>query len=572
MGIRRVTMVLALAIPLWLGPAACAPAATRMQSIFQDDPHLMADPAGVLEQLRMAGANVVKVAMHWSQVAPNPMQRKVPRGFDARDPRSYPGQNWRIYDEIVRDAAADGLAVNFDLGEGAPIWATGVGAPRGKPFWNWEPSDSAFGQFVRAVGTRYSGHFVPKGATKPLPRVSSWSVWSEPNLGYSLAPQGVPGNLRVQNSGRLYRALLDAAWTALHQTGHGRDTILIGDLGPRGSAFFGVFAAMKPLIFMEALYCVDSFYRQLRGYAAAERGCPTTSSGSRRFRAQHPALFNASGLALHLWARWYPPNIDPQHDPDYAGLPDLPHFLPAVDAMQRAYGSHKRFDIYNTEFGYITNPPNHSAPFVSPATAAYYLNWAEYMSWRNPRMRSFDQFILSDLSPPARGPYKFWSAGLFTYTGQPKLTYSAWRLPLYLPVTSTRRGRSLEVWGCVRPATYAFADTEQPQTAQIQFARSSSASYITVGTVTIKSKTSCYFRMFLKFPSSGTVRVAWRYPAADPLLGDFPGPPGSGPLQSGPPQSGPPQGGAPYAEPPATDSGNASSATVYSRFVRVTIK
>ena len=67
---------------------------------------------------------------------------------------------------------------------------------------------------------------------------------------------------------------------------------------------------MKPLVFMRALYCVDSRYRQLRGYAAAVRGCPTTAAGSRRFRAQNPGLFSQSGIALHFWSRWYAPTVN----------------------------------------------------------------------------------------------------------------------------------------------------------------------------------------------------------------------------------------------------------------------
>ena len=81
-------------------------------------------------------------------------------------------------------------AVYFDLGIQAPIWATGPGAPRdGQHHFNWEPSSSAFASFVRAVGRRYSGSYRPNGASAPLPRVSFWSVWNEPNLGFELAPQ-----------------------------------------------------------------------------------------------------------------------------------------------------------------------------------------------------------------------------------------------------------------------------------------------------------------------------------------------------------------------------------------------
>ena len=38
--------------------------------------------------------------------------------------------------------------------------------------------------------------------------------------------------------------------------------------------------------------------------------------------------------------------------------------------------------------------------YVSPGTAAAYYNWAEYISWRNPRMRSFAQFRFYDPYAP----------------------------------------------------------------------------------------------------------------------------------------------------------------------------
>lgn len=519
---RAVLGAVLLASLLVLLPAARARASNTQVSMFQDDPAIESNPQYVLSQVRLLGGTMVKVWLNWSQVAPQRLARKAPRGFNASNPAAYPPGNWRIYDTIVKDAAAQGIGVNFDLGIQAPIWATGPGAPRdGQHHFNWEPSPSAFAAFVRAVGKRYSGTFTPRGASSPLSRVNFWSIWNEPNLGFELAPQGVPGHLTIENSGKLYRGLLNAGWTALHQSGHGRDTIVIGDLGPRGNNYFGVFSSMKPLVFLRALYCVDSHYRQLRGYAAAIRGCPTTAAGSRRFRAQNPALFSASGIADHMWARWYPPNVDPQHDPDYSGLPDLAHFEKALNQLQRAYGSRRALPIYNTEFGYITDPPNNSDPFVSPAKAADYLNWAEYIEWRDPRMQSFSQYVLTD-SAPTGNPYTGWSSGLIDYSGQPKITYSAWRLPLYLPVTSTSSGHSLEVWGCLRPAAYAIADTGQPQTAQIQFAPSGSSTYTTVATATITSRASCYFDQRVVFPGSGTVRLEWSYPEGGSGVGISP--------------------------------------------------
>ena len=110
------------------------------------------------------------------------------------------------------------------------------------------------------------------------------------------------------------------------------------------------------------------------------------------------------------------------------------------------------------------------------------------------------------------------SSGLLYANGKPKPAYAAYRLPLFLPVTSARRGRSLEVWGCVRPARYAILDAgQQPQTAQIQFARGGSGAFTTLRTVTISNPNNCYFDIRMKFPGSGTVRLAYTYPT-DPLL------------------------------------------------------
>ena len=67
----------------------------------------------------------------------------------------------------------------------APIWATGPGtATRGNrcSARRGSPRRSQFGQFVRAVGTRYSGHY------QGLPRVSFWSIWNEPNYGIRPCP------------------------------------------------------------------------------------------------------------------------------------------------------------------------------------------------------------------------------------------------------------------------------------------------------------------------------------------------------------------------------------------------
>jgi hypothetical protein len=242
-------------------------------------------------------------------------------------------------------------------------------------------------------------------------------------------------------------------------------------------------------------------------------GCPATAAGSRAFRRNNPGLFQAAGLADHPYPHNQPPTIETSRDPDIAPFPRLPNLERVIDRVQRVYGSQRRLPVYSTEYGYITHPPNRSQ-FVSPATAAYYLNWAEYLSWKQPRIASTMQYLLSDprIGPGAGGDGGF-ASGLQFSNGQDKPAFAAYRLPLYLPVTSTHRGRSLEVWGCLRPARYDILDTGSPQTGQIQFRPRSGGPFTTLRTVLIGDPGDCYFDLRMSFPGSGTVRLAYTYPA-----------------------------------------------------------
>jgi hypothetical protein len=232
--------------------------------------------------------------------------------------------------------------------------------------------------------------------------------------------------------------------------------------------------------------------------------------------------------------RWYAPNHEPSPDPvthhstaDYATLGTIGRLERGLDRLLRVYGSHRRLPIYDTEFGYITNPPKRiwskdRYPWVSQATAASYLNWAEYIHWRDPRIASFMQYLLRDPLPSLRSnDYGGFASGLVNYSGRPKPSYYAWRLPLFLPVTATRRGHSLEVWGCLRPAHFAVPENGA-QTVQIQAApgsNPSNAAFRNVAMATIRTASNCYFDQRVFFPGRGTqtVRLVWSYPDTDPM-------------------------------------------------------
>ncbi|MDQ6804134.1 MAG: hypothetical protein M3065_04035 [Actinomycetota bacterium] len=486
-------------------------------TIFEDQPHLLADPGGTLDTFRSLGVTEVRISVGWTSLAPNPTSRTPVAGFNATSPAAYAAAQWAPYDAAVRAANARGIGVYFLLTGPAPLWAT-VPAPTGTANHNagvYEPSGPQFGDFVKAVGTRYDGKYTPPGSSSPLPAVKFWSIWDEPNYGFQLAPQAL-GTGEV--SPYLYRGLVDSAWAALHATGHGADTILIGETAPRGANVPGVANGMVPVRFLRALYCVDSSYQELRGAAAAARYCPTTTAASEQFRAQNPALFDASGFAAHLYTTGQVARPDlpsPPTEPDYGGLADLLSLERALDRLHAVYSSSARFPIYDTEFGFQTNPPPSTCRcvFLSPATAAYYLNWAEYIQWRDRRVHSDAQYLLNDApGPPGHPNLSGFSSGLRFLSGTPKPSYAAFLLPLFLPVTAARHGRPLEVWGYVRPASFAQRDTGSAQPVEIQFQPASGGAWKAVRTVTVTGTASA-FEVPLRFAGSGSVRLQWSYPA-----------------------------------------------------------
>ena len=532
---RVLSLVVVTLAATIFGSAPPASASRGQEAMMQDDLAVSGpDTAAVLTQMRTLGVSRVRLAVRWMLIAPQPGSKRRPAGFNASDPRAYPAANWVTLDRIVNQATEQHLDLNLNVVGGAPLWAIGAGAPRdGKPHYNWAPKAREFGLFMRALATRYSGTYDPTtgrqspGDPNDLPAVHFWSIWNEPDYGPSLAPQGDPrqgGHSSIERSPWTYRNLLDAAWTALHQTHHGRDTILFGEVAPRGGApnRLGLFNGMTPLQFLRALYCVDTRYHQLRGRAAVLRGCPKRAVGSRAFRRTHPALFSASGFADHPYSRWYPPNVERDASPEFTALAQIGNLTRALDRLTAVYGAHPHFPIWNTEYGYITSPPKHPSkrfPYVKQATAAYYMNWAEYISWKNPRIRSFMQYLLRDGEPATKSnDWGGFASGLENYLHRPKATYDAYRLPLYLPVTKLRRGRSAEVWGCARAAHSAMIDAPaDPETVQIQFRPASGGSFTTLKTVTITDPHG-YFDTRMSFPTSGTVRLSWSYPSDDPLL------------------------------------------------------
>jgi len=530
-------------------PAHALASATE-QSIMMDDNQLIyASPDHVakeLEQMASLGVDQVKVSMVWSLVAPDSSSTQKPQ-FDATDPAAYPPGSWARYDIVVRLANELGISVYFQLTAPAPAWSVAL-HPKVQPYpWHpdvQKPNPTEFGQFVQAVGRRYDGSYVADppageppassllglglgtsapigltgltgltgtGTTTPpqpsssdvLPAVRTWGIWNEPNEGSWLNPQYRSlGHGRIQLIGPLlYRQLVDNGWKALDATGHAHDTVLIGETASSG--------VVRPVPFVQALYCVNSANRPLRGKTATNLGCP--ASGSRAtFVSAHPGLFDAAGYAHHPYSFDTSPNrlIKTPDAITLANLGKLESELNrvfALDGRARPGG----VPLYLTEFGYKSNPPN---PFVKTSLSeqATWLNQGEYMSWGYPYVRALAQFLLVDNPPNSewpKGTLAYWSTfqtGLLTYGGAQKPAYAAFRLPIW--VANPRHGPRVTVWGQLRPANH-----QALQYAVLEFEPKGSSTFEQIREVQTASPQG-FLVAHVAIPSAGQLKLAWLVP------------------------------------------------------------
>jgi hypothetical protein len=483
-----------------------------LASMFQDDQELVYSSAPTvirtLDALRALGVDRLRITVLWSAIAPASGSATAPARFDGADPGAYPRGAWGPYDRVLELARARGIGVDFDLTAPGPLWAMGRRAPTARLASHYAPSAADFGRFARAAGRRYSGRYVPAGARQAIPRVDFWSIWNEPNQPGWLAPQRArAGGRHIVESARLYRRLVDAAYAALVRTGHGRDTILVGELAPEGRETRRAEDPVAPIPFLDALYCVDAGGRPLSGAAARALGCPAAGP---EFAAAHPGLFAATGFAHHPYSFFLAPGA-PMTDPNFVPLSELGRLERALDAIFRAYAVHRTLPLYLTEYGYETNPPN---PFrgVPPSLQAAYLDQASYLAWRDPRVRALSQFLLVD-SPPdrsyPRGSFGYWSTfqtGLVNLDRTPKPALYTYALPIFVPAPAFAGGARVTVWGMLRAARH-----DTTQTALVQWRASGADTWRTLAAVTTRDPTGA-LEARVAAPGSGVVRLAWTPP------------------------------------------------------------
>src|SRR3954453_14604724 len=158
---RRLPVALILCLAALAALPTWASAPSTQVSIIQDDARVIASGdqtrAATLDEMRGLGADVIKISISWRDLAGG----GKPSNPD--DPNAYPCAKWAPYDAAVQGAVQRGLGVFLNVNGPAPDWASKGGRGTGPP------KAGEFGHFPRAVGTRYSGGFVPAGGSAPAP-------------------------------------------------------------------------------------------------------------------------------------------------------------------------------------------------------------------------------------------------------------------------------------------------------------------------------------------------------------------------------------------------------------------
>jgi hypothetical protein len=420
----RHTYLLALLVLVCLALPASAMAAPNQVSIMQDDDLLVyrddATRDRAMERMKALGVDVLRVTVLWRNVARTVSTRDA-RRRDLRVSRNYGVRTWNRYDNLVRTAQRLGLRVYFSVTGPAPDYAKDR-APRSERDVvraAWGPKPTEFTKFVTALGRRYSGTYRDEDTGRStLPRVSFWGLWNEPNQAGWLAPQhGFSREARrvIPQSPVLYRQLYFRGRRALQDTGHGRDTILLGELAPLGSSNQGRRSPIRPAKFLRELLCLDARGRAFTGRQARARKCS-------EFDKFGP--LRASAFGHHPYTKDLPPT-QKDRSRDSITMANINDLAVLIDRYARSGRIARGMPIVITEFGYETNPPD---PFSGQPLdkQAEFLNFGDYMAFTNPRVLSQTQFILDDGRPvagarPGTKPYWFtYQSGLFFADGRAK--------------------------------------------------------------------------------------------------------------------------------------------------------
>ncbi|MEX2193991.1 MAG: cellulase family glycosylhydrolase [Thermoleophilaceae bacterium] len=422
--LKTVCAALTAATALLVLPAAAFADPDAEVAIMDDQlilTHKQVRVDGAMTVFGQLGVDRVRVSAYWRDIAPSPRSTRKPRRFDSMDhtERRY---DWDNLDRVVDSANAHGLKLLISITTPGPVWASE--SPRRKnPVWKPKPVE--FARFAQALATRYAD------------RVDMYALMNEPNQGAWLQPQRVGNRLY---SPYHYRRMVNGAYSRVKEADP-TSTVIIGELAPTGGrGGDGTTRPMRPLTFLRELGCVNS------------RLNPTRRGYCRDFEAPAGDMFGT-----HPYQVRGKPSLRSRNRDD-AAIADHERVFGVLDSLTsqgRILSMQKPLmDIYYTEFGYQTDPPDpHEG--ISRKRQDDYLQEAAFMTWQQPRVRGNTQFRLTDgeLRRGERGRARYFEiqSGLLSSRGRPKPSYYNFFDPFWIENTRPRAGEPVLFWGQVRP-------------------------------------------------------------------------------------------------------------------------
>ena len=369
-------------------PAKHAAATSRhlLVGINDEADTLYGNPVTGFQALSALKAQVLRVNLYWGGTP-----WAVSRGAKPTDPSDPgdPAYDWSLYDRLMRYAATYHIKVVFSI-LFTPRWANGGKARTVAP-----TNARDLQNFAYAAAMRYDGSYVPpawqqqptlESPNQPLPAVTFWTAWNEPNNPVFLTPQYIrSGGKWIVASAASYAKICNAVYAGIHAGGTTGEKVACGVTAPKGNdAPATSRASVDPLSFLEA----------------------AKKAGMKKFDvyAHHP--YYAS------------PSESPTYVPTgkTARRIQLGNINVLLAEISKLYGPKH---LWITEYGYQTNPPDKTFG-VSWAKQAAYLTQAYAIARKNPRIDMLLWFLIKD-EPNLGG----WQSGLETHAGARKPAWNA---------------------------------------------------------------------------------------------------------------------------------------------------
>jgi hypothetical protein len=410
--IQRTFLVLLLAAGFGLAAAPASFADRNAELAFEDgsllNPYAAdATPGLVNVWHNQLGADWVRIQAFWGAVSPDQYGTTPPAGFNVANAFD-PQYNWADLDRAINTATAGGLRVMLTVHQCGPRWASTEPANAQAC---WKPNAALFAQFASAVATRYRN------------KVNRYLLGNEGNEKVFIAPQTEckrvgRRTLCERTAANLYRNYVNVGVPAIKAADPGSQ-VIIGELAPIG-AIGKTAGNLAPLAFIRQMWCRDDKWRRIRTGACRSFTPP-----------------KGDGFGYHPYQVRSRPR-QRQSNPNLAKLGDLKRLFAVLDRASR-----RRFNLYITEYGYETNPPD-GKNGVSVTQQNRYLQESAYVVWATKRVKLFSQYLWRD-----DNELNGFQTGLLNNDFSPKPSLASFPNPFFIDLAKGRR--KAVIWGQVRP-------------------------------------------------------------------------------------------------------------------------